>query len=140
MNRDRPPPPRELKPWYYQDWFLFPVFVFWPVWAVLILRSPWHNGLISGAVAWAMLIVGGFEIFWLQLVESGGLSDITITLILPGLILTVLTQALWLRDRRRLTRADRQGPEAASTQSQRTSNQRRGRRRRNRPSRNSRRR
>ena len=26
---------------------------------MLILRSPWHNGLVSGAVAWAMLIVGG---------------------------------------------------------------------------------
>ena len=62
MNQERPPPPDELKPWYYQYWFLYPVFAFWPLWAVLILRSPWHNGVASGAVAWAMLIVGGYWI------------------------------------------------------------------------------
>jgi hypothetical protein len=101
-QEQRPPPPSELKPWYYQDWFLFPAFIFWPVWAVLILRSPWHNGLVSGAIAWAMLIVGSYLIVWRQLVQSGGLNQVTVTLIIPGLILMVVTQALWLGDRKKL--------------------------------------
>ena len=93
------PPPLELKPWYYQEWFMFPTLVFWPLWAILIIRSPWHNGLISGAVAWAMLIVGGYLIIWPQLIQSGRLNDFTIVLILPGLLLTVITQVHWMRYR-----------------------------------------
>ncbi len=93
------PPPLELKPWYYQEWFMFPTAVFWPLWAILIIRSPWHNGLISGAVAWAMLIVGGYFIIWEQLIPDQRLNPITITLILPGLLLTVITQIHWARYR-----------------------------------------
>ena len=93
------PPPQELKPWYYQEWFMFPTAVFWPLWAILIIRSPWHNGLISGAVAWAMLIVGGYFIIWDQLIPSGRLGQTTIVLILPGLLLTVITQVHWMRYR-----------------------------------------
>ena len=92
-------PPQELKPWYYQEWFMFPTAVFWPLWAILILRSPWHNGLISGAVAWAMLIVGGYFIIWIQLIESRRLNDFTIVLIIPGLLLTLITQVHWMRYR-----------------------------------------
>ena len=62
-QKERPSPPEELKPWYYQDWFLFPMLVFWPLWPVLIIRSPWHNGIISGAIAWAMIFTGGFLIY-----------------------------------------------------------------------------
>jgi hypothetical protein len=101
MSEERPSPPRELKPWYYQDWFLFPMFIFWPLWAVLILRSPWHNGIVSGAIAWAMLIAGGFLVA--QRLRLGGtVAESTLILIIPGLLLTVVTQALWLKDKRTL--------------------------------------
>ena len=112
MPEELPSPPPELKPWYYQDWFLIPMFPFWPLWAVLILRSPWHNGLASGAVAWAMLIVGGYLIGWEQLVRSRGLNDVTIVLILPGLLFTAITQVQWFRHKRLLKAS---GPEVDST-------------------------
>ena len=101
-NDERPAPPEQLKPWYYQYWFLYPVFVFWPVWAVLIIRSPWHNGMASGAVAWAMLFVGGYAIGYDQLWQDRALNDFTITITVPGVILTVVTQVLWFRDRKRV--------------------------------------
>jgi hypothetical protein len=101
MNGERPPPPGELKPWYYQGWFLFPMFIFWPLWAVLVLRSPWHNGIVSGAIAWAMLIAGGFLVA--QRLRLGGtVADSTLIFIIPGLVLTVITQVLWFRDKRAL--------------------------------------
>ncbi len=96
---DSPQPPQELKPWYYQEWFMFPTAVFWPLWPILIIRSPWHNGLISGAVAWAMLIVGGYFIIWEQLIPDQRLNPITITVIIPGLLLTLITQVHWTRYR-----------------------------------------
>ena len=105
MAQERPPPPEALKPWYYQYWFLYPVIVFWPVWPVLIIRSPWHNGLVSGAVAWAMLIVGTYLIGYQQLWQQRELNNFTITLLVPGVILTVVTQALWLRDKGDVRRA-----------------------------------
>ena len=146
MAEGRSAPPEALKPWYYQYWFLYPVFVFWPVWAVLIIRSPWHNGLVSGAVAWAMLFVGGYYIGYFQLWQEGSLNDLTITLIGPGLALTLVTQALWLRDRKRVrefsARGEGEGPSTGSgrtvtdgggsTSSPRTVGSRRTRRRRSR--------
>ena len=93
------PPSEQLKPWYYQDWFIFPTVVFWPLWAVLIIRSPWHNGLMSGAIAWAMLIVGTYWIVWEQLVKLGRLYELTIVLIIPGVLLTLFTQFHWFRYR-----------------------------------------
>ena len=135
MNQEPPSPPEELKPWYYQYWFLYPVIVFWPVWPVLILRSPWHNGLVSGAVAWAMLIiVGGYLIGWQQLYQTGELNQFTTTIIIPGLMLTVLTQVFWIRDKKRLREANREdvargeGPPTDSPvpgQSRRSRNRRR---------------
>ena len=98
-TKDPPSPPQELKPWYYQEWFMFPTAVFWPLWAILIIRSPWHNGLISGAVAWAMLFVGGYFIIWEQLIPDRRLNEFTIVLILPGLLLTAITQVHWTRYR-----------------------------------------
>ena len=137
MNQEPPSPPEELKPWYYQYWFLYPVIVFWPVWAVLILRSPWHNGLVSGAAAWAMLIVGGYFIGQ-QLYETGELNRFTTTIIIPGLMLTVLTQVFWIRDKKRLREfnredvprgedpsADLPAPSSIPTQSRRSRNRRR---------------
>jgi hypothetical protein len=98
-QEERPGPPDELKPWYYQDWFLFPMIIFWPFWAILILRSPWHNGLVTGAIAWAMLFTGGYLIGFDQLYKSHSLNQFSLTIIIPGLILTVVTQAHWLRHR-----------------------------------------
>jgi hypothetical protein len=112
MDPQQPTPPNELKPWYYQYWFLYPIIVFWPLWPVLILRSPWHNNLISGAVAWAMIFVGGFligrQIGWYHL-RLGELNDFTITILIPGVFLTVVTQVLWLRDRRIVRQSVRPG-------------------------------
>ena len=96
-----PPPPQELRPWYYRSWFLISAFVLgwplpysfvlWPVWAVLILRSPWHNGIIPGGLAWAMLLTGAFGLVQLMRSNPSG----ALALLLPGLALTVVTQVLW---------------------------------------------
>jgi hypothetical protein len=101
MKQEKLPPPEELKPWYYQDWFLFPMFIFWPLWAVLILRSPWHNGLVSGAIAWAMLMAGSYLVVT-RLQLGGTVLQSTLMFIIPGLILTVVTQALWFGDKQKL--------------------------------------
>ena len=114
QQEERPAPPEHLKPWYYQYWFLYPVVVFWPVWAVLIIRSPWHNGLPSGALAWAMLFCGGYLVVYRQVWLNRDLNDFTITILIPGLILTVVTQALWTRDRPRIRRLAAQSVETSS--------------------------
>ena len=91
----------KLKPWYYQYWFFYPTIVFWPLWPILILRSPWHNGLVSGAIAWALLIVGSYLVY--QRVQLGGTIAVsTLMFIVPGVIFTVVTQIHWLRNRRRI--------------------------------------
>ena len=106
-------PPEELKPWYYQYWFLYPTIIFWPLWPVLILRSPWHNGMVSGSIAWAMLISGSY-IFYrmaggpeaITRVQGGDQwALVTLQIILPGLLLTVITQVHWLKNRRRIKEA-----------------------------------
>lgn len=113
-----PSPPEELKPWYYQVWFLYPSLMFWPLWSLLILRSPWHNGLISGAIAWAMLFVGSYAVYAWGLGGRAGLDGLlagnitpaallTGQIILPGLLLIVVTQTHWQRNRRRIMAAAR---------------------------------
>ena len=114
-----PVPPDALKPWYYQGWFIVPTFVWWPCSAVLFIRSPWHNGVVSGALSWAWIIVGGGFVFlrlkdnldnrgspFLGLINEQVQPDLTLlALIAPGIVLTVVTQALWLtRDRPRIRR------------------------------------
>ena len=108
-----PPPPEEppeaLKPWYYQGWFLVPTFVWWPCSAILFIRSPWHNGVVSGALSWAWIIVGGGWIFLrlqLRFQSDAPLLDPTLlALAAPGITLTIITQTLWLtRDRPRIRR------------------------------------
>lgn len=114
MEQEQPPTPEDLRPWYYRNWFLFPAFILgwpvlldfrvlllWPVWAILIIRSPWHRGFVSGTLAWAMLMSGGFLIF-LQLREPDESAFLTGFIVAPGLVLTGVTQALWMRDKRRL--------------------------------------
>ena len=104
MDQERPPPPEHLKPWYYQYWFFYPVIVFWPLWPILIIRSPWHNGLVSGALAWAYLICGGYLFGYMDIYPAGfdarEWHQFTITIVPAGVILTLVTQALWVfRDR-----------------------------------------
>lgn len=101
------PPSPALKPWYYQDWFLFPMIVFWPLWPVLILRSPWHNGILSGGVAWAMLFVWTYLIVWEQLYKTQRLNELTIIVIIPGLLFTVMTQVHWTMYKRTLAETRR---------------------------------
>ena len=97
-----PPPPADLRPWYYRNWFLIPAFVLgwpivpetsilWPLWAVLIIKSPWHNGILSGGLAWAMIMTGGY----LLVSRAGSSPGATAALLLPGVALTVLTHVHW---------------------------------------------
>ena len=104
-----PVPPEALKPWYYQGWFLVPTFVWWPCSAILFIRSPWHDGVVSGALSWAWIIVGGGWIFLrtqFRMQNGQPLLDPTLlALAAPGVFLTILTQSLWLlRDRPRIRR------------------------------------
>ncbi len=92
MNQDLPPPPRELRPWYYQNLFLVVAFVLWPAWSVLIIRSPWHTGTLSGGVAWCALIVGSVVGF--KSVQAGSWDLIAIYYV-PGLVLTFALQVFW---------------------------------------------
>ena len=100
-----PVPPDALRPWYYREWFLVPTFVWWPSSAILLLRSPWHNGVVMGTLSWFWLIVGGMWIF-LRVRSSGTLVDETLwALAAPGILLTIITQSLWLlRHRPRIRR------------------------------------
>lgn len=113
-----PEPPDALKPWYYQGWFLVPTFVWWPCSAILFIRSPWHNGIVSGALSWAWIIIGGGWIFLraqLRFQNGEPLLDPTlIALAAPGIVLTVITQTLWLtRDRPHIRRIREAGGFAA---------------------------
>ena len=95
MNQDLPPPPQELRPWYYQNLFLVVAFVLWPAWSVLILRSPWNHGnfgIISGGVAWMVLIVGGVAIF---LTVQAGRWDLVVLIVPPGIVVTIALQVFW---------------------------------------------
>ena len=100
-NSEPPAPPEALKPWYYQSWFLVPTFVWWPCSAILFIRSPWHNGVVSGALAWAWIIIGGGWIFlrtqyrWRN--DADLLDPTLLALVAPGVVLTIITQWLWLR-------------------------------------------
>ena len=107
QQQQQPPPEGLQPPWYYQMWFLIPTFilgwpfdfpfVFWPVWAVLILRSPWHNHTMLKGLAWAMIIVGA-AMFVMNLDGPLG-PGYAILILLPGFVATVATQILWARFR-----------------------------------------
>ena len=113
---ESPSPPEELKPWYYQYWFLYPMIVFWPLWSVLIIRSPWHNGIIVGSLAWAYLITfGGLAYFRLQ--EGGTVALSTLAYAAPGILLTIATQAHWIRNRRSILAAARSGSRQPASES-----------------------
>ncbi|MCY4365639.1 MAG: hypothetical protein OXE17_05375 [Chloroflexi bacterium] len=142
-NRETPPPPaveaeaspavppEESRPWYYQFWFLYPMIPFWPLWSILIIRSPWHNGLVMGALAWAWLIVGG-GLTYFRMQEGGTVALSTLAWIAPGLLFTVIVQAHWIRNRRRIMETARAAPSPAAGTEAPSSRSRRALRRRSR--------
>ncbi len=126
-----PGPPDELRPWYYQYWFLHPMIVFWPLWPVLIIRSPWHNGLIMGSLAWAWLIIGGYLAF-VRLQAGGTVALSTVAIAAPGLIFTFITQVHWTLNRRRILNPPAASANAGAPDHAPAARSRRARRRRRR--------
>lgn len=119
MSQEQSPPSNVRRPWYYQNRFLIPAFilgwpfaypfVLWPVWALLIIRSPWHTSLPIRALAWAMLITGAILVVMRfragEGAEAGttaGGPEVAVILVLPGFILTVVTQLLWAKYKMKL--------------------------------------
>ncbi|MEK7806187.1 MAG: hypothetical protein AAB528_00485 [Chloroflexota bacterium] len=163
MSQEQQPPFNVRRPWYYQNWFLIPSFflgwpfaypfVLWPVWALLIIRSPWHTSLPIRALAWAMLVTGAILVIQRfregEGAEAGKIAggpEVAVLLILPGFILTVVTQVLWARYRMKLragglSPTSPPGPSQAPVSSTRRTGTRRRvhRRRGSRPGRSSRR-
>lgn len=89
---DQSPPPLELKPWYYHTLFLVAICVFPFSWSFLILRSPWHNGILSGGLAWAALIVWG--VLGVRSIMEDDLSFLVL-FYPPGIALALGTQIHW---------------------------------------------
>ena len=109
MAQPEPAPPNQRRPWYYQNWFLIAAFilgwpvvvgppfgVLWPVWGVLMLRSPWHNPTLLKGLGWAMLVVGSIMIVKTVANDQDTLGLVIATLI-PGLLVTLATQVMWTR-------------------------------------------
>ena len=155
MEDGQSPANGEQRPWYYRNAFLvlafilsLPVFgislwpTLWPVWSVLILRSPWHRGFFSGTFAWAMMLSGVVMI--ILILKDPNESPIrTVALLVPGLIVTVIIQTLWTRHKRELppelfASAPGAAPDGSATQANRTRVRRRPRKRGSRPGRASR--
>ena len=123
MQQDQSVPPDLERPWYYEKWFLIPVFamgwplpfppfVFWPVWAILILRSPWHNHVLLNGLAWAMIITGA--VMQYKNAQGDGGVAFVVALMLPGALVVVITQIMWTRFRLEHGRISRT-PELRST-------------------------
>jgi len=101
-------PPQSLRPWYYQAWFLYPSFLFWPLWSVLTIRSPWRSSFFLGSLAWAVLIVG-IVLGAVRLAKGGTIAYSTVALAAPGLLLTAITQLHW-QGYRRVLLQEREAP------------------------------
>ena len=129
---EQKPPPSYPKPWFYKDGYLHAAFIFWPFWSILILRSPWHNGIWSGGFAWAVLFIGGF--LGLKWIQAGTYQNV-IVLFMPGVLLTIFTQIQWATHKRTYARARPSAPPPArpasesSGQPRRSAPRRRNRRR-----------
>ncbi len=105
MEQEQPTSPDSPRPWYYQNWFLIAAFimgwpltpplVLWPVWGVLILRSPWHNNTLLKGLGWAMLVVGA--VLLVKNLRGGTDPLLVFMMVLPGIVLTVMTQVMWTR-------------------------------------------
>jgi hypothetical protein len=87
-------------------WPLPYFFLLWPVWSVLIIRSPWHRGFLFRVLAWAMLFSGVVLVArWLfqgKVAAYGVLVSIV-----PGLVVTGFTQFQWTRHKGRVEIMDR---------------------------------
>ena len=131
---EEPPVPDYPRPWYYRPEFFYAMFIFPPVWSILVLRSPWNKNILLGGLAWAILIVGAvMSVRWLQ----SGTERPVILLFFPGTLLTIVTQVQWARYRREHEPPLGKGEETALPQRQedaprpaRPSARRRSRRRR----------
>ncbi len=96
IPEEEPQGPSFPRPWYYRPEYMIPMFVFWPAWAVLVLRSPWNNNVLLGGMAWAVFFVGAFMgLKWLQ----AGIYHPIMTFYVPGVLLTIFTQVQWTRYR-----------------------------------------
>ena len=92
MEEEEPQGPSFPRPWYYRPEYMIPMFIFWPAWAVLVLRSPWNSSVRMGGVAWAVIFIGAFMGFkWLQ----AGIYYPIMTFYVPGLLLTLVSQVQW---------------------------------------------
>jgi hypothetical protein len=116
MAQEQPATQELKRPWYYSTWFLAATFILgwpvlqfillapvpllWPVWSILILRSPWHRNFLTGTVAWAMLMSGGFLV--ITQFSTGEMNPFfTAVIVSPGLLLAAITQFFWKRDRQK---------------------------------------
>lgn len=147
LFRRRWSPAPENSPWYYKLWFLIPAFILgwpalplpypslWPLWAVLIIRSPWHTGFITGTLSWAMLLAGGVMMVVKFREPDADIFKVA-ALAVPGLVITVITQAHWSRhksgytnggDEQRPTTAPVEDSAAQEPARRRTRQRRRGR-------------
>ena len=109
MSQDQSVLPDLDRPWYYEKWFLILVFilgwpiinslpfVLWPVWAILILRSPWHNHVLINGLAWAMLFTG--IVLEFRNFQGPNGAAFSMALLAPGVVVTVATQVMWSRFR-----------------------------------------
>lgn len=71
------------RPWFYRTWFLIVAFFLWPIWTVLIVRSPWHKSMWWKALAWSFGIFGGYVIL-------GDLSQEPLAAWFPFVLIVIL--------------------------------------------------
>ncbi|PKB68491.1 MAG: hypothetical protein BZY81_01825 [SAR202 cluster bacterium Io17-Chloro-G4] len=69
----------------------------WPVWAILILRSPWHNNVLLNGLAWAMLVTGA--VMGYKNAQGEGGVVFAVASVVPGVMVTIITQVMWTRFR-----------------------------------------
>ncbi|MQF95050.1 MAG: hypothetical protein FI731_05195 [SAR202 cluster bacterium] len=105
---EEPQEPTFPRPWYYRPEYMIPMFIFWPVWGILVLRSPWNKNTIMGGVAWAHLIVFGVMAF--KWIEAGSYQPI-MTFYVPGVLLTLVTQVQWAVHRSKYSAAAQEAEE-----------------------------
>ena len=111
IDQEQPAPPETLKPWYYQDWFLFPMFIFWPSGAILAIRSPWNSNVMFGGVGWAFIFVFGvLGVRWL----NDGVYQPIMTFYVPGVLLTIITQVQWAAYRKKMTEDEEPSGESSA--------------------------
>ena len=102
--------PTYPKPWYYQDGYIHALIIFWPLWSILILRSPWHTRILTGGIAWAILFIG--SILGVGAISAGEIKPL-IVLFMPGVLMTVFIQVKWASYKRTYEKPSTAEPLAA---------------------------